>query len=370
MEPDKAAALGRAGEWDLCSSVSMSLSQNGVIPGTVYRSFSDGGPFPVFKTLMTNSCIFDCRYCENSMCRAKRFSYEPKELADVFNKFSSSGQVNGLFLSSGISPDADTAMEKMINAVGLIRNEGFKGYVHLKILPGASKDLIKQASEVATRLSINIEAPSGARLSELSSKDFDKDIIKRQGWIKQAKPAAGQTTQMVIGAGDETDLEILETADWEYGQLGLRRVYYSPFKPVKGTPLGAHERTPDSRVNRLYSVDFMMRRYGIPLKEFSQVMEDGNLPLGDPKVHLALERFDEPVDLSSAGLEDLIRIPGIGPATALRILALQDQSLGLTRRRHLRSIGVALRRAEPFVKTAGTSQKRLSDYGKKRTGGP
>jgi len=362
---EKAVVLGKAGEWDLCSSVSTSLSQSDIIPGTIYNSFADGGQtFPVFKTLMTNACSLDCKYCENS-CRRKIFAYESKELADIFMRFYSAGQVGGLFLSSGISPDADTAMERMIKTVQVIRTRGFKGYVHFKVLPGASKELVKQAGEISDRLSVNIEAPDSARLTELTSKDFGNDIIKRQEWIKDAKPPAGQTTQMVVGAGDETDLEILETADWEYGKMGLRRVYYSAFRPVKGTLLQSRERTPDQRVNRLYGVDFMMRRYGILLKEFSDVMKGGNLPSGDPKIHLALERFDEPIDLTNANYDDIIRIPGIGPATACRILALQDDSLGLTRRRHLRSLGIALKRAEPFIKTSGHSQKRLSDYRKK-----
>ncbi|MBN2518106.1 MAG: radical SAM protein [Candidatus Altiarchaeota archaeon] len=363
---EKIAALGEAGRWDLSSTIlTTGMEKEGLVPGTIYPSFSDNTKFSLFKTLMTNACSFDCRYCENSKyCKKKIFSYEPGELAKVFAQLYSNRQVDGLFLSSGVAGDPDTTMRKMVDAIKLIREKfGFRGYIHLKVLPGSSRDLITEARAYANRLSINIEAPNKARLDELSSmKDFDRDILRRQEWIRDLKPSGGQTTQMIVGAAEETDLEILKTADWEYETMGLRRVYYSPFKPLPETPLEKRENTPQARVHRLYCVDFMLRKYGIPLDEFREVMAEGNLPPGDPKVHLALERFDEPLDLNNAGYEDLIRIPGIGPVTAYCITALQNKSLPLRKRRQLQSLGVRLKRAQPFLKIDGHSQKKLSEY--------
>lgn len=339
---EKAEALAGEGRFDLCTGV----------PGSVYKS-----QIPLFKTLMTNACSFDCKYCQNRCNSRKIYAYEPKELAQVFMELQSTGQVEGLFLSSGAAADADSIMQKMVEAVRLVREPyGFKGYIHLKVLPGVSKDLIEQAGKYADRLSINIEAPTKSHLLELSStKDFDLDIIKRQKWIKEIKPRAGQTTQMVVGAGDETDLDILKAAEREYADLGLRRVYYSPFTPLQGTPLKEKEPVSPDRTRRLYNVDFMIRQYGIPLKEFKEVMVGENLPPGDPKVSLALERFDKPLDVNEADFEDLVRVPGIGPTTAYLMTALK----GLKTKRRLRSVGVP-KRAEPFLKIDGHSQKRLT----------
>ena len=341
---ETAEILAEEGKFDLSTGV----------PGSVYKS-----NIPLFKTLMTNACSYDCAYCQNRCCGRTVYSYEPSELARIFAQLQSTGQVDGMFLTSAVGKDADSTMQKMVEAVKLVRGTGFKGYVHLKVLPGAGKDLIKQAAQCADRLSINIEAPSKSRLSELSSnKDFDSDIIKRQKWIAEARPRAGQTTQMVVGAGDETDLEILEAAGTEYDELNLRRVYYSPFVPLVNTPLEDRRPEAQARVNRLYGVDFMVRQYGIPLEEFKEIMVGNQLPPGDPKVKLALQRFEKPVDLNEASFEDLIRVPGIGPNTAYLLTAIKG--LNVRRRKHLRALGIS-KRAEPFLKIDGHSQKRLTD---------
>jgi predicted DNA-binding helix-hairpin-helix protein len=307
----------------------------------------------------------DCNYCQNSNYRKqKEISYEPEELAKVFIYLYLDKQADGLFISSAVCKDADKTTEKMLESVKLIREKyGFPGYIHFKILPGTSRELIKQAGQYADRLSINIEAPSKSRLEELTSaKDYNIDIIKRQEWIKELKLLSGQTTQMVVGAGEETDWEILKAAKWEYDKMGLERVYYSAFTPIKGTLLENRKKSPEDREHRLYSADYLMQKYKIPLDEFKDITIDGNLPKGDPKMHLALKNMDRAIDVNSADYEELIRIPGVGPISACRILSMQKHKIRIQKRRQLRDIGVVLKRAEPFIKVDGRRQATLSKY--------
>ncbi|MFH1125654.1 MAG: radical SAM protein [Candidatus Altiarchaeota archaeon] len=358
---EKACMLGEAGRWDLCSGPS--LTRN--VTGDIVHSKTESGCCTLFKTLLSNKCSLDCKYCQNSTHRKQQaVSYEPEELAKVFMHLHTSSGVHGLFISSAIAGDPDDTTQKMLEAVKLVRERyRFKGYVHFKILPGTSRELIRQAAFYADRLSINIEAPSRSRLDELSDiKDFHFDIIRRQRWIREVAPRMGQSTQMVVGAGDETDFEILDMAAWEYETMGLERVYYSGFTPIEGTPLESRVKTPDEREHRLYCVDYMMRKYGLMLEEFKDIMIDGNLPKGDPKMHIALRHFKKPVDLNHADYEDLIRIPGIGPISACRILHLKNNKVEIRRRRQLVDIGVSLKRAEPFIKIDGKSQKRIGEY--------
>jgi len=357
---EKAAFLGEAGRWDSCGGMSFTRS----ISGSICASESEAGECcRLFKTLMTNDCAYDCRYCQNSAHRAKQpVSYEPKELAKVFMHLYESNLADGLFLTSGIAADPDRTTEKMLEAVRLVRiARGFRGYIHFKILPGTSRELVRQASEYANRLSVNMEAPSKSRLSELSSvKDFRSDIIRRQAWIREFRPSSGQTTQMIVGAGSESDMEILKAAAWEYDRLGVARVYYSAFTPIAGTPLESRDKTPSDRERRLYCADFLLRRYGIGLGEISEIADGGNLPLGDPKVHLALRHFDGQVDLNSASYEDLVRVPGIGLKSAQAIMELRDRGVRVTRR-VLGRMGVSLSRAMPFLKLDGMAQSRIND---------
>ena len=361
---EKINLLQNEGQWDLSSEPLLSKNAAGDI---VYSTSGSG--LRLFKTLMDNSCTLDCSYCQNSThCRKPHISYTPEELAKVFTYFQLNGMVDSLFLSSAVCVNADETMEKMIEAVRIIRERyRFRGYIHMKVLPGASKDAIGQASQYADRLSINIEAPNQNRLDELTSvKDFSNDLLKRQQWIRDFKPKAGQSTQMIVGAGSETDLEIFKTAEWEYGNMSLQRVYYSGFTPIKGTPLEDREKTPEDRERRLYCVDYMMRNYGIDLNEFKPIFEEGNLHRGDPKIHLALKQLDKPVDVNQAEFEELIRVPGIGPISAYRILASRGMK-EIKSRSHLNSLGVVVKRAEPFVKINGRIQKKMTEYLKDET---
>jgi len=369
---EKVKVLGDAGKWDTCASSSSRRQVSGtdrignVAAGGICHSFTENGRcISLFKTLLTNDCSFDCKYCQNSIhCGKHTASYEPHELAKVFMHLYMGNYVEGLFLSSAVEGDPDRTTQKMLETVQLLRQQHkFQGYVHFKILPGTDKALIAQAAEISDRLSINLEAPSRSRLAQISDiKDFDSDIIKRQKWIKEMKIPSGQTTQMVVGSSDESDLEILKAADWEYENMDVRRVYYSAFTPLHKTPLEDKKGTPYQREHRLYNVDFMMRKYDIPMDEFREIMEDDNLPPGDPKIHLARATLDGPADINTADYHELLRIPGIGPQSAQRIIDLRQQGTQVTSRSQLNSIGVVLKRADTFIKIMGRTQGTLGAY--------
>ena len=326
----------------------------------IYDASSPRGKCPLFKPLMSNKCSYDCKYCINSKkTRQTNLSFEPQELAQTFVYLQKKHMLHGLFLSSAVDKDPNLATEKMIEAVSLIRNRyGYKGYIHFKILPGTNYDLIKQASDYADRLSINIECPSSSRLSEIASvKDYKIDILRRQAWIKHLHN--NQTTQLIVGAADETDLEILKMADWEYRNFDLRRIYYSGFKLMMDIELKKGS-APLTRQNRLYNVDFLMRDYSIKFKEIKEIMDNDMLPKQDPKFALAKLNYDGPVDINRAGYEQLLRVPGIGPRSAKRILAEQRK---IKKYEDLHKLGVVIERAKPFIKVDGKWQKRLVEFG-------
>ncbi|MBW3012151.1 helix-hairpin-helix domain-containing protein, partial [Candidatus Woesearchaeota archaeon] len=328
----------------------------------------DGRCVSLFKTLLTNECKFDCKYCQNP-CAKRKAMFEPDELARTFMSLYVRNYVEGLFLSSGIAKDPDFTTEQMIETVNLIRTKyKFHGYIHFKILPGTSYELIKQASEFADRMSINIEAPNKSRMSEISNvKDFKIDILRRQSWIKhiikKSKVAAGQTTQLVIGGSDETDFEILKMIDWEYEHMELKRGYYSAFTPIKGTEFEKKPKQPLLREHRLFNIDFMLRNYKMKLNDFKPIMQDGMLPLNeDPKLALAKLSFDTPVDVNQASFEELMKVPGIGPVTARRIRAMQKRKQAINSYLQLHNMGVVLKRAKPFIGIQGRTQTRLKRW--------
>jgi putative DNA modification/repair radical SAM protein len=333
----------------------------------ICHAFSENGRcISLFKTLMTNSCFYDCKYCHNSSgCQKKPTSFEPEELAKIVIKLYVTNHIEGLFLSSGVCKDADRTMEKMLETVKLLRNKyNFQGYIHLKILPGTSRDLINEAAKITDRLSINIETPNKSRMSSVSSlKDYHIDILRRQRWIKETKVPAGQTTQMVVGGSDETDYEILKMVDWEYKNLDLKRAYYSAFTPVEKTPLSEKQKVPLERENKLYNVDFLMRKYNFKLNEFKNIMNEDMLPKGDPKIHIANNYFDSSIDVNSADYNDLIRVPGIGLKSAERIIEIRKTNYQIKKKEELSRIGVVLKRATPYLKIDGYTQKRVDEYG-------
>lgn len=359
---EKIQILGESAQYDICASCGTTASRTRNPLGRwIYpAALPDGKTVRLLKILMTNACSNDCLYCATRCGRAfKRTSFSPDELAGMFMDLYSRRMVTGLFLSSAISSGARATMERMIKAVEILRlRMGFRGYVHLKILPGAGFDYVERAVQLATRVSVNLEAPSGERLQRISKgKNFD-DLLLRMKWVKSLasnsrRLTAGQTTQFVVGAADESDKEILKLTDRLYGDLDLSRVYYSAFQPVMNTPLEDHPATPPMREHRLYQVDFLLRKYGFTFDELV-FQKDGNLPLDlDPKMVWALghpERF--PIEINKASRQDLLRVPGIGPKSASRILSARLKGK-LHNIQELKAMRVLVKRAAPFILIEG-----------------
>lgn len=376
MNLTKVRALSDAGRFDLACECTTRQSrkkytedtlQQAALNGIYTSHITDGKAVKIFKTLQTNTCTHDCNYCSNSTSctkKSKQFSYQPEELAKVFNHLHKNHDIWGLFLSSGIVKDADHSTEKMLETVKLVRNKyNFKGYIHFKVLPGTSLDLIKQARQYSTRMSINIEAASHSYLTDLSSiKTYKSDILKRQLWIKRLSPPSGQSTQMIVGATDETDWDVLKIMKWEYDEMSLYRMYYSPFNPQHHTPLENQTKAPMWRSHRLYNVDWLFRKYNYKFNELKECLDDNKmLPNEDPKVTHAKKFLTKPVDVQEADKEELLRVPGIGPKTAKNIINARRYDVPL-KRRHLRRAGTILKRAEPFIKVGGWSQRQLSSF--------
>lgn len=370
----KARILGDSGKYDVCGGEICKPPEftGGLqnLPGIIKAKSESGRFCSLLKTLQTNSCKYDCKYCANRAgnssgsggCQKKLASFEPHELAGLFNVLVQKRIVTGLFLSSGVAGDANSTTERMLQTVRLVRHKyHFKGYIHFKVLPGTSLELIKQASELSSRLSINVEAPSKSRLNELSSvKEFKSDILLRQKWISQMKLSGGQTTQIIAGAGEETDLEIIKMARWEYEHMNLRRCYYSSFSPVKGTPLENKEKVPVNRSNHLYNTDWLLRVYKYDVSSIKEILVNDMLPDKDPKLAIAEKTLTDPINVNDASHDELLRIPGIGLKTADHIMQLREK--GKLDLKSLQGCGVIMKRASPFIRVNGEFQRRLGCY--------
>ncbi|MBD3248988.1 radical SAM protein [Candidatus Woesearchaeota archaeon] len=359
---EKAKILSNEGSYDSCGPKMCEVKVNSGLGG-IYHAKAEHKTCRIFKTLMDNSCKFDCKYCQNSSsCKnsSRKAAYEPEELAKIFMHLNKNLAVEGLFLSSGVSGNPDKTTEKMLEAVKILRyREKFKGYLHFKILPGTSYELIKQASELSTRMSINIETPNKSAMSELSTcKDYKIDILRRQSWISRFNLRSGQVTQLILNK-NSTDSDILKMMDWEYKSLNLKRIYFSSFMPVRGTPLEKEKPESLNRQNHLYNIDFLRRGYGFELKEFKEVMKDGMLPDEDPKLALAKTNFQGAIDINEADYEELIRIPGIGPKTAGMILKSKRE---IKKYEQLKQFGASIHRAKPFIEVDGKRQKMITEF--------
>ncbi|MFH1471108.1 MAG: radical SAM protein [Candidatus Micrarchaeota archaeon] len=336
----------------------------------IYNAVAHGKCMPMLKVLQSNHCIHDCKYCPNS-CKGKRTQFEPRELAGIFGEYLKRGYVEGLFLSSGVHGDPDIATERMIETAEIIRHGmKFNGYIHLKALPGVSRDYLGRLCELANRVSINIEAPSKSRLNELSStKSFGTDILRRMEWLRGFRregKLANFTTQFVVGANGETDLEYLGMAREMYKDFGLWRAYYSTFYPIKGTMLENRKVVDSRREHALYQADWLYRVYGMGFEEVASVAAgDGMLPVGeDLKLSYARKRSElYPVEVNNAKHAELVRVPGIGPTSANNILKARTAGKKISSLDELRIMGVVLKRAMNFVTINGNlRQSRLGEY--------
>lgn len=302
----------------------------------------------LLKTLQTNACENDCTYCPFNQNRdIPRCTLTPEELAKTFLALRQADRVTGLFLSSGVSGGPDRTMANLLATADLLRRRHrFKGYIHLKVIPGASDNAIEQAVRLGTRISVNIEAPNAERLARLSKrKNFHQDIIETMRKInffreKLQKPHCTQTTQFVVGAAEESDREIVLATHRLYEAMKMQRVYFSAYQNIQQTGGDCDlfgDRIPDPMANRktfvrehrLYQVDFLFRKYGF---EFDEIpfAKGGNLSLEKDPKQIWADQHPEffPVNINRASRFQLLRIPGIGPTAAERILSVRrDQKI-------------------------------------------
>ena len=341
-------------------------ARGGVTPHAgVYRAaMPNGKRISLMRVMFTDHCIMDCHYCPNSYwVPRKRYGFKVDELAKLFDELHSRHTVDGLFLSSGIFKDPNATQERLLNVVEAIRTRyKFNGYIHLKVMPGTNENaLIEAGQRLGTRLSINMESPTREHLERVSGmKDFDNGIVAPMRRISDLMQetyggAVGQATQLVVGAANESDWDIYSRMRSLYGDFGFKRVYYSAFRPVRYTPLEEHPATPRAREHRLYQLDWLSRIYGYGEDELKPAFDaSGFLELrADPKLMIAansLERF--PIDVNQATEHELLRVPGLGPTAAQRILR-QRREHTITRSQELQTMGVVLKRALPFLRFPG-----------------
>lgn len=366
----KLKVLGESARYDLCNYVDPNLETyiSGKMPGVYNSTAPNGCCVPLFKVLMTNKCSNDCKYCMNHSNRKfERFEFTPEELSGLFLDYYNKKYVEGLFLSSGVSGDIDPSMEKEVEVARILRDHGYDGYIHLKILPGTSYDMIKRAMSLADRVSINIEAATPDGFEELTStKNYEIDILRRMKWINRlskkdsALAPSGQTTQFIIGASDESDEEVLTRIKELHDKFEIRRSYFSAFNPLENTPLENHETPHPKRTSRLYQADFLLNSYGF---DFNELIfdENGNIDTEiDPKYSFALNNMDLfPIEINEASYNDLIRVPGIGKISAKRIITLRKRGRRFEKLEELHELGVVIKRAEPFVKLNKSYQSTL-----------
>jgi predicted DNA-binding helix-hairpin-helix protein len=348
------------------------------------------GPVTVLRTLQTSACEKNCHYCpfRAGRDRALRVSFSPDELAGEFDRMQRAGVVKGLFLSSGSVGGGAKAMDPMLATAELLRTKyEYRGYIHLKIMPGAEYAQVAHALRLADRVSVNLEGANTERLAFLApQKDLKGELLPAMHWVHEilqeqcmlsnspgrswldtpfahwarvTEPgergrvwrdkAPSMTTQFVVGPAGETDRELLVTVDWLYRNVKLTRAYYSGFNPVSDTPLAGAAPTPASRQHRLYQADWLLRFYDFALNELP-FDQSGGLPSNvDPKLAWARQHLaDRPVEINRASRRELLRVPGIGPRSADAILRARRQGrvreLG-----DLRALGAVADRAAPFV---------------------
>jgi len=348
--------------------------------GICHTYTQDGRCVSLLKILLTNHCIFDCAYCVTRKSNdIKRAAFKVQEVVDLTINFYRRNYIEGLFLSSGIFKNADYTMERLVEVAKKLRlEENFNGYIHLKSIPGASDELMKEAGLYADRLSVNIEIPTKAGLKELAPDKNHEDFIKPMTKVKneimqynsekkiiKSTPKyapAGQSTQMIIGASGENDMQIMYTSNYLYNRFNLKRVYYSGYIPVsydKRLPVIGTE-VPVLRENRLYQTDWLLRFYGFDISELLNP-EHPNLDLDiDPKLTWALRNLNQfPINVNTADKMLLARVPGLGMVSVNKIInARRFRKLNWE---HLKTIGVKLNRAKYFI-TCNSKHFEHKDY--------
>lgn len=330
---------------------------------------ADGRCISLLKILMSNACIYDCKYCINRCTNSvKRATFTPREIADLTIAFYKRNYIEGLFLSSAVIKNPDYTMERLYEAIFILRKEyNFNGYIHVKTIPGASKELIDKLGHLVDRTSINIELPSNDSLKLLAPQKEKVGILTPMQYIskeisisKQEKSKykekfvpAGQTTQLIVGATPETDLKIMKLSESLYNKLSLKRVYYSAYVSInEDSNLPALSSPPLLRENRLYQADWLIRFYGFKIDDLLDETHPNFHTMLDPKCDWALRNLQHfPIEINKADYNTLLKVPGIGVISAKRIITARRE-FNLTFE-NLKKLGIVLKRARYFITCNG-----------------
>ena len=376
---DKLTILADAAKYDAaCTSSGLDrASRPGGLGATMAcgccHSFSaDGRCITLLKVLQSNACSYDCTYCVNRRSNdVKRASFTPRELAELTIQFYRRNYIEGLFLSSAVVQSPDHTCELMLETLRILRQEyHFFGYIHAKAIPGASRELLAQLAMLADRMSVNIELPSRQSLALLAPDKHKEDILKPMAFLRdgiaQGKQElvryrhaprfapAGQSTQLIVGATPETDLQILRLSTAMYQKYALKRVFYSAYLPVvehKNLP-ALTTRPPLLREHRLYQADWLLRYYHFQAEELLDEQEPNFNPYLDPKCGWAIRHPEQfPVEVNRAEYETLLRVPGIGVKSARRIVTARRS--GQLDFAGLKKLGVVIKRAKYFTLCGG-----------------
>lgn len=375
---EKLEILGEAARYDASCASSGSGRQgkrgglgNAHMAGICHTWAEDGRCVSLLKILLSNDCVFDCAYCANRRTAdIRRASFTPEEVANLTAEFYRRNYIEGLFLSSAVIGTPDKTMELMLSALKILRGKyGFCGYIHVKVIPGASKELISQVGLFADRVSVNIELPSEAGLKLLAPQKTKERIVVPMESIRLLKEQngeerklfksaplfapAGQSTQMIVGATRDSDRQILTLSSALYAKYSMKRVYFSAYVPVGNHPsLPPPEvKAPLRREHRLYQADWLMRFYSFSAEEITENGDQLDLDL-DPKCAWAVRHPENfPVDVNTADYRELLRVPGIGVRSARRIIAARKtKKLDIG---DLRKLGAVTKRAVYFTSFGG-----------------
>lgn len=342
------------------------------VAGCCHSFSADGRCVTLLKVLLTNKCVYDCKYCVNRRSNdTKRAAFTPEELADLTIQFYRRNYIEGLFLSSGVFRSPDYTTELMIRALRLLREQyRFNGYIHAKAIPGTAPELVEQLGFLADRLSVNIELPSEAGLRTLAPDKTKGAILapmrqiqvrnrqSREELVKYRHAPrfapAGQSTQLIVGATPDTDFHILRLTQGLYDRYRLKRVFYSAYVPVVEHALlpSKDVKPPLLREHRLYQADWLLRFYGFRAEELLDESRPDFDPRVDPKCSWALAHPEFfPVEVNTADYEALLRVPGVGVLSARRILAARrNERLTVD---NLKKLGVVMKRAQYFLTASG-----------------
>jgi predicted DNA-binding helix-hairpin-helix protein len=323
----------------------------------------NGQKILLLKTLLSSACERDCFYCPFRAGRDfRRATFKPDEFAGLFAKLSDAKMAEGVFLSSGVAGGGVKTQDKILATAELLRKKyQYRGYIHLKIMPGAEKDQVYRAMQLADRVSINLEAPNTERLAKLAPhKIFLEELLQPLKWVEEIRKTVpaykfwngrwpSTVTQFVAGGSDESDLELLTATNWLNKNVRLKRAYFSAFHPITDTPFENKPATDPMREHRLYQASFLLRDYGFDLEELPFTGES-NLPLhADPKQAWAqMNLVNKPMEINKAERHELIRIPGIGLKGAEAILH-ERRTSRLRDLSTLRKLGIIAERAAPFI---------------------